>query len=381
MSGSARLAAARRGNAYGSVASRDLVVHALRHPGDLSGLTLSQWDVLVRQARQADVLARIAAQIESRGQWHVVPVAPRAHLEAARRVAAAQSAEVRREIAHLLPVLAPLGFPVLLLKGAAYLAAQLPCATGRVFTDTDILVPKARLAEAESALMMNGWMSTHHSAYDQRYYRQWMHELPPLEHLQRRTVLDVHHTILPETARLKPDAGKLIAAALPVAGTDGVSVLAPVDMVLHSMTHLLHNDELSHGLRDLSDLDLLLRHFSAAAGFWSELVERARELDLARPLHYALQSAHHILDTPVPQHTLAEAARAAPRWPLAALMEALWCRALRSQHPTAAPPLTGGALFLLYVRAHWMRMPPLLLARHLSIKAWRRARPEPSVKR
>ena len=354
----------------------DLTVQALRRSGDLTQWSLTEWELLVRQARQADLLARIAVELELRGLTDRIPAQPRFHLDAARRFADAQHREVRREVRHLREALAQAHIPMVLLKGAAYLVANLPPAAGRVFSDTDILVPKLRLSDTESALMMNGWVTTHHSAYDQHYYREWMHELPPMEHMRRRTVVDVHHTILPETARLKPDAAKLIAAARPVDGVDGVSVLAPVDMVLHSMTHLLHNEELSHGLRDLSDLDLLLRHFGAAPDFWIELVERAREMDLARPLHYGLRCAHRILGTPVPECTLAEAARDAPAWPVSALMDAVWWRALRSQHPTAAPPLTSVALFLLYVRAHWMRMPPWLLVRHLSIKAWKRAWPE-----
>ncbi len=356
---------------------RDLVVHALRQIGDLPQWSLAEWELLVRQARQADLLARIAVELERLGLVDRVPSEPRSHLDAARLVANAQHAEIQREVRHLWLALARVSVPLVLLKGSAYLVASLPSAAGRVFSDTDILVPKALLLDAESALTMNGWITTHHSAYDQRYYREWMHELPPMEHMRRRTVVDVHHTILPETARLKPDAAKLLAAARPVAGLDGVSVLAPVDMVLHSLTHLLHNEELTHGLRDLSDLDLLLRHFGASPDFWLELVERAREMDLERPLHYGLHCAHRILGTPVPERTLADAARASPAWPLATLMDALWWRALRSQHSTCATPLTGVALFLLYVRAHWMRMPPLLLARHLTIKAWRRTWPEP----
>jgi hypothetical protein len=31
--------------------------------------------------------------------------------------------------------------------------------------------------------------------------------------------------------------------------------------------------------------------------------------------------------------------------------------------------MTGLALFALYVRAHWLRMPPGMLARHLAVKA------------
>ncbi len=49
--------------------------------------------------------------------------------------------------------------------------------------------------------------------YDDLYYRQWMHELPPLVHGERGRMVDVHHTILPLTARPTPDAQALIADA------------------------------------------------------------------------------------------------------------------------------------------------------------------------
>ena len=351
----------------------DRVVRALRDPAALTGHSVAEWELLVRQARQADLLGRIGSQLAARGLLAAVPEAPRRHLESAMTLSDAQRAEVQREVRYLGQALAPSGVSFVLLKGAAYVATSLPPAAGRLFSDTDILVAKAQLPEAESALMMRGWMTGDLSAYDQRYYRQWMHELPPMAHMHRGTVVDVHHGILPDTARRKPDAARLLAAARPVDGVDGVSVLAPADMVLHSMTHLFHNDDLSHGLRDLSDLDLLLRHFGASPEFWDRLIERARELDLARTLHYGLRCAQRILSTPVPAPAMAEAAQGAPAWPLSALMDALWWRALRSQHSTVAPPFTATALFVLYVRAHWLRMPPTLLARHLAIKAWHRS--------
>jgi hypothetical protein len=107
--------------------------------------------------------------------------------------------------------------------------------------------------------MLHGWSSAKTSAYDQRYYRRWMHELPPLKHNSRQTVLDVHHAILPTTARLKPDSRKLLAAATPIAGRPDLAVLSPVDMVLHSAAHLFCNEDVGNSLRDLVDLDCLLR--------------------------------------------------------------------------------------------------------------------------
>ena len=327
------------------------------------------WSHLFRQARVAGLLGRVVQQLQTSEQ--AMPPAAAGHADAALRVCRAQQEEIRREVRFLLHALAGLDAPVLLLKGAAYVMAELPAARGRVFSDIDIMVPKRKIQQAESMLMLGGWMSTHHSAYDQRYYRQWMHELPPMQHAQRNTVLDVHHTILPETARLRPDPEKLFAAAVPIAGHPRLQMLCPADMVLHSMTHLFMNDDMSHALRDLSDLDLLMRHFGVDAGFWTRLVERAAELDLRRPLFYGLRYATRLLGTPVPTQSLQAMASAAPGSTLLPMMDAIWLRALRSPHPAAVPAGSAAALAALYVRGHWLRMPPLLLARHLSIKALR----------
>lgn len=352
--------------------SDDLVIQALRRPERLPAWPLPAWEQLVRQARRADLLARIAGMLGESGLIDKVPPQPRAHLDAARILAIAQEREVRREVEHVRRAIEPTGAHTVLLKGAAYVMAGLPAAEGRTFSDIDILVPRGRLAEVEAALMLGGWATTHHSAYDQRYYREWMHELPPLQHIHRHTVVDVHHAILPDTARLKPSSRKLLAASQALDGPGGLHVLEPRDMVLHSMAHLFHNEEMSHALRDLSDLDLLLRHFSGDAGFWERLIGRARELDLARPLHYGLRYANRVLGTPAPREMLELAARAAAPWPLSRAMDGLWLRALRSPPPRAGDPLTATSLFLLYVRAHWLRMPPGLLLRHLLVKGLRR---------
>ena len=199
-----------------------------------------------------------------------------------------------------------------------------------------------------------------------------MHELPPLQHVKRQTVLDVHHTILPETARLHPDPKKLLAAALPLNGHDGVRILAPADMVLHSATHLFHDGEFENGLRDLVDLDDLLRYFGEHTAFWLELLERARELDLTRPLYYALRYTHRILGTPVPEEIQQKAGLSRPRGLAPRLMDAAFTRALAPDHPSCETTLTRPARFFLYVRSHYLRMPLHLLVPHLLRKLIKR---------
>ncbi len=348
------------------------VVLALRDPKAFIGASIAQWELLVREARGANLLARISEALDELRLLPEVPPAARIHFEAARTQARAQADAVRREVAYIDRALAGSGVPIVLLKGAAYLVAGLRAASGRIFSDVDILVPRSALARVEAALMLHGWASAKTTAYDQRYYRRWMHELPPLRHITRQTVLDVHHAILPITARLKPDSAKLWTAARPVAGEPRLRILAPVDMVLHSATHLFCNEDVGNGLRDLADLDSLLRDFAHESDFWPALTARAAELDLTRPLYYALRYVTPIFDTPVPPEVLREAEIGRPSPALRGLMDAIFMRSLRAERAGVTDGLASLARGALYVRAHWLRMPPLLLARHLTVKVSRR---------
>ena len=356
---------------------RELAVTvALRDPAAVATWSVRDLETLVRQARSANVLARLAMRLDELGLLARVPAAPRAHFEAARRVARAQEEAVRREVTQIARALEIARTSAVLLKGAGYLFAGLPAARGRLFSDIDILVPRGALPQVEAALMQRGWMTTHHDAYDQRYYRKWMHELPPMQHVTRQSVLDVHHTIVPLTGRLHPDASKLLQAARPVAGQPLIRVLAPADMVLHSATHLFLNEEFSNGLRDLADLDSLLRQFGAEPGFWRQLRDRAAELELELPLFYALRYGRALLDSPAEPAELHGPGGARLR-----LMDGLFVRALQPAHPTAGDALTPLARLALYFRAHWLRMPPALLAYHLAVKAFRRPQTEPAPSR
>jgi len=274
------------------------------------------------------------------------------------------------ELEQIADALARTGIPLILLKGSAYLAAGLPAARGRLFSDIDILVPRARLDEAEAALMLSGWKVTALDAYDQRYYRNWMHELPPMQHMQRGNTVDVHHAILPLTARARPDPDKLRAAAVALPGRPGCLTLAPVDMVLHSATHLFYDGEFDKGLRDLLDIHRLLQDVGAVPGFWEALPVRARELELARPLFYALRYSRRLFGTTVPPQALAAVGWGRPNPVLLGLMDALFMRALQPDHESCADRYTALARFALYVRGNWLRMPPLMLARHLFHKAF-----------
>jgi hypothetical protein len=348
-----------------------LLLQTLRDPQRVSRLSPAEWDLLIRQARAAGLLGRLAAQIEQHGLAAQVPAAVRRHLTAVLSIADKQRSAVLWEVEHLSRALRKVDARILLLKGAAYAAAGLAPAAGRTFSDIDIMAPKAMLPEVEKHLMLTGWVSAKLDDYDQRYYRQWMHELPPMVHLFRATNLDLHHNILPETARIRTRPDLILAAAQALPGTSNIFIPCPYDQVLHSATHLYHEGEWEHGLRDLSDLDCLLRAYAGLPNFWEGLLARAEELNLAGPLGHALSHTCTLLDTPVPDSVkLAMVRHTSPL--RRRMMDSIFVNGLASAHISLRQPLTGFAEFLLFVRSHWLRMPMHLLIPHLLHKAFTR---------
>lgn len=332
-----------------------LLVTALREPATAAALAPAEWTALLTAARAERLLATLAHRLDPRTASPAVAaiLADARDGAAQERRAALWEAEMARR------ALAGLGTPVVLLKGTAFAAAGLDAGTGRAIGDLDILVPRTALDEAERLLRAAGWEAVKDDGYDDAYYRRWMHELPPLIHRERDRIIDVHHTILPPTARPTPDAAALLGEAQALGG--GLATLSPRHMVVHAAAHLFADGDLAGGLRNLWDIDRLVREFADAdAGFVADLVREAGRHGLAPHVRRALRLAHALFGTPIA--AIAPALTAADRvYRRRLLVRDGWGRQRHAATRTA-----------FYVRSHWIRMPPPLLARHLAIKALRR---------
>jgi hypothetical protein len=348
---------------------RRLLTIAVRDPEAVVSLPLRDLDLLLRVARRVRLLGRLADRLARRQMLAALPNGAREQRESSIVVVEARSRATRWELSQLATALR--GSPamrVVVLKGCAYLAAGMPNAPGRLFADVDLLLAERDLEVAEQRLVSRGWQSTKLDPYDQHYYRVWTHELPPLVHAEREVEADLHHNIVPRTGRLKPPAALLLENVREIDG-ESLYRLGDYDVVLHAMTHLMFDSDMADCLRDLVDIDELLRHFRESnAGFWDGLWDRAAELDLSRPAFYALRYAHSLLGTPVPDAVLRRSREGAPSWPFVWLMDRLVPLALFPVHPDVGSHRANAARLLLYMRSMWIRMPPFLLARHLAYK-------------
>lgn len=340
-------------------------LRALREPAIALQWSLADWERVVRLARRLRLLARLAEGLAAQGLLDSTPAPVQRHLLSAMRLSRWRTGAMVWALERVARPLQGMACPLVLLKGGAYIGQQLPIAPGRLPSDVDILVPRAHIEEATARLKEAGWVAADLDAHDQRYYHEWSHEVPPMNHPLHPVELDLHHNILPPVARTHVDADLLLARLQP-SQWPAWQVLHPVDQVLHSAAHLFLDSELQDRLRDLVDLDALLRHFGADPAFWAELPARARQLGLAEPLALACHFTATWLGTPIPAAVQAEVRAQGPsparrRW-LLPLMAAV----LTPTEPDARPSRRQDAAALaVLARYHRQRLPLRLLLPHL----------------
>jgi hypothetical protein len=347
------------------------LLNVLRHPAALAALDPAAWETLLRDADALRLSNRIAWDAGRIGCARQGCLGDR--LDGLRVRGAESDRAIRWEFSRIAEAVRETQTTVVALKGAAYVLLDLPFARGRRVGDVDILVPRADLARVEAALVAAGWITLPLDPYDDRYYRLWTHELPPMLHERRRIPLDVHHGLVPRTSRIQPDPARVLARSHSLAGLD-VRVPCPAHLVLHAAVHLFHDGEITGALRDLVDIDGLLGFYGRSPAFWNDFCGEAEILGVQRAAFYAVRYARRMLETPVPSETVAAIEEWTPRKGMLAAMDHLVCTAL-TRTGTANRTVAAAVL---RARAHWLRMPPGLLARHLAVKSvrrWQSARP------
>ena len=337
----------------------------LANPASAVDLGNAQWEQLLGELRRARMLARLDAVLRAHCEEELLPLAARELMRSDAIYVANVQRAARQELGRLSSIAREVDYPVILLKGSAYLAAGLPVAQGRRQSDLDVLVPASALDDFEQRLRREGWhFAADLSAYDEHYYREWAHELPPMRHSRSVIELDVHHSLIQRTSRVQLDIASIVEAARPLPDTP-FHVLCDEDLILHSALHLVMSDELRGGIRDLYDIHCLCVDFLGDdVVAWERLIGRARAVGLLRPLYYALLAARNLFALRPP--ITAWQVLCAGGKP-GVLADSVMRRLMRWHFAPVAGQQARAATArqMLYLRSHWIRMPPAMLVRHL----------------
>lgn len=328
------------------------LISLLRLPHSIANVADADWNEIVEQGRETQLLGQLAARLRRAQLIDKVPVAVQRHLALAALTATRRSESALWEIDTMRRAVDP-AIPLVLLKGCAYVACADDNAAGRLFSDIDIMVHRHALPTVEASLVSVGWKPSRVNAYDLAYYRNWMHEVPPMEHVRRHTVVDLHHAINPPVSRFYVRPDKLFERVLEV--RPGVFVLGVTDRVIHCALHLLQEGEPKKLLRDLYDLHLLVLQHGSSVSFMEQLRRRAIELKVASLLENAVGAAHALFGT--------ESILGKPSGWLQRCVERSVC------NTTQIGKLAGTVML---AHAHWMKMPLHLLVPHLARKSYMR---------
>lgn len=349
-----------RAQLFGTVAA------LMREPQTGSRLTEQCWEDLIHVLRDTDLLGTLCYLAEAQGSLDAYPEYARRHLTSMKIYSKRQACQVLYESSLIHERLMAVGVKPIFLKGAGYTLRGSRNSFGRIYSDIDVLVDRSEIDRAQVALHGDGWYSPPITDYDERYYRQWAHEVPPMKHLVRRTVLDLHHNVVPPVSGRAPDMGIMLKGVTQT--SRGMFVLSAPAATLHSLVHLLNNEDLSRGFRDLVDLRLLLEEYGDEA-FWSDLIALAEETSFMQELVRGIWLLEQIFGYQVPEGVQTTLHQPLRKEAGGFVARHVLLSAVRPHHSLVCGAKENLAIQMAYLRGHWIKMPLPILVKHLAVKA------------
>ena len=338
-------------------------------PKQVQQLSASDWEILLWVLDTARLEAWLNAQLEPIGLKDSLPATVQTRLDSAMIYAERQQKQVRYECEIISSLLSEKRITPLFLKGAAYVISAEFNSAGRICSDIDALVKQDELDVAERQLKMNMWLSQDVDDYDDKYYREYAHEIPPMMQAERGTVLDLHHNLFLPVSGRAPKIEQFWATT--TTNDNGLSTLKPAAALVHSMIHLLMNEEVTYGLRDCLDMQSIIDTHNSES-FWLEVSTLVVDNDFTHEYQLLLLLLDSLFSREtVKQQILAQQITADTKtrfW--------LWCyrKAVMPDHPHLCNRYAGVARAAVYCRGHSQKMPLATLLKHSTVKLYKAAR-------
>ena len=328
---------------------------------------LDTWQSVILVLREEKLLATLYHLSLEKAVFEQYPEFAQRHLYSASIYARRQSKQIFYEALLLQELLEKNGVTPIFLKGANYTLRSSRNSQGRICSDIDVLVKVEELDSCESLLLSQNWHSEKLTQYDEQYYRQWAHEIPPLIHPFRGTVLDVHHNLYLPISGRSPKIELFINELEFTA--DNFAVLKIPQTVMHSIIHLFMNENFSSGMRDLFDIYRLIEEHSDES-FWKDITVLARQSHFLVELQYCLVALETIFSFDAPEYVSIALHDNQLSWPQKIWAKHIFVNAILPQHPLISLNRQHFASSVAYFRGHWVKMPKTVLVKHFVVKMY-----------
>ncbi|CAA0362485.1 conserved hypothetical protein [Alteromonas infernus] len=351
------------------VISSNLLIDLVTNKKSTLQLEKSEWCDVVALSRQLGFLPFLYQISREENTLTLMPMSVASQLKSAYYELLKQHDSINW---HLLQLRKnnPGDLKITLLKGAAYIMAGKKNAKYRLLSDIDLLVEKNFLDDAEFWLFINGFAVSVSDEYDDYYYRQWMHELPPFVNSKSGLVVDLHHNLLPISSKRHINASLIVDNGVEL--EQNLIVPNDEDLIIHSAVHLIQDSVFNRSLRDLCDQYWLLKDFIEQNGTSASLLERAKSLSLGIDLAKSLSLMSEVLGRSLSTEELAFVGQMLRR-------KRLWivekkCYVIMLHQPVVSEwkAKHHAASLYLFVKSHLIKMPIKLLVKHAVIKSYKR---------
>jgi hypothetical protein len=292
---------------------------ALLRPADASAVaacvnTLSPqtWDEVLALALRHGVAPLLQRALHAAAVLAALPQPVCARLEQERRATALDNLRIYGEFRRVAAVLRELELPVIALKGLHLAELVYRDISLRPMIDLDLLVPRARRAQAIAALRTQGY------GFEEQKLERSFEQCRPdvaeamfhakyhvgLAQLRRGTVVEIHWTLddplYPYNPPLEDIWRDAVHARL---GDADACVMSPEFLLLHVCAHLAYNHVFAFSLRALCDIAEIVRAHPALD--WTVVTDRGRRYGWRIGIAAALRLARDHLGAQVPVDVLA----------------------------------------------------------------------------
>jgi hypothetical protein len=217
-----------------------------------------------------------------------------------------RNASFLNELRELLGLFKKENIPLILLKGAALLAAVYDDPAHRPMSDIDLLIREEDLERAHHLILKEGYQ-----LIGVEYWPWWRKFGGERAYLGDVFRIDLHWRL--EFLGLQPSSGDIFTRTrkATISGAEAL-ILLPEELLLHLIHHMVYQHLY---LRLIWLFDILKVTTTLKEEIdWERIYDMARELSLNHPLFFGLKEAKELLRAPIPEKLIKEEASPSFGW-------------------------------------------------------------------